>query len=155
MEHPGPYKSFRFISEWTMKDSDWAARPDAYARPEASWRRMLVIQPGIKRLKILYAQMTRRGWYKDREVQDCATGLRMALLYDMVTEKLEQFRILFAFQWNMFDITEDSEAREYSDGDASPTMALIEKEEDLESLTLVWKDHLRCAGENFWMKRVD
>jgi hypothetical protein len=109
MEHPGPYKSFCFTSEWVMRDSDWAARPDAYARSEASWRRMLVIQPGIKRLKILYAQMTRRGWEKDREVQDCATGLRMDLLYDMVMEKVSQFRILFAFQWNMFDVKEDSE----------------------------------------------
>jgi hypothetical protein len=152
MEHPGPYKSFSFTDEWTMKDSDWAARPDAYARPEASWRRMLVMQPSVKHFRILYAQMTRRGWRKDREVQDVATGLRMDLLYDMVIEKVAQFRIRFAFQWNMFDIKEDSEAREYSDGDASPTMALIEKEEDLGSLILIWKDHLRSFGERFWIQ---
>jgi len=65
---------------------------------------VLVVQPAVKRLRILYAQMDYGSWRKEREVQEVATGLRMALLYDMVLGKVSQFHVLFMLFKNIFDV---------------------------------------------------
>jgi len=90
-DRPGPYKGYNFRCIWYLEKSDCASCPDAYSRPEASWRRMLVTQPAVKLLKIVHANLFRKRWRKHLERKDFPSkvGLQMDFLYDFVVDEVD------------------------------------------------------------------
>ncbi|KAF7360605.1 putative MFS transporter [Mycena venus] len=59
----------------------WSKAPDAFKRPEASWRRMLVTQPPARTLILAETTYGQSGVYTRRTVVD-DLSLRMGALYD-------------------------------------------------------------------------
>jgi hypothetical protein len=146
-DQPGPYKSHHVCSLYSITRSrDGAANPDAYSRPEASWRRMLVTQPAVEMLKIVYANVVRKSWSRTKEKRQLASGegLRMGFLYDFIVGRggLQSgsgftFR-RFSIQWNMFDIEDNLKTEEWQgNSDFLSRAALIERNEEKENVTLV------------------
>jgi hypothetical protein len=65
----------------------------------------------------------------------------MDFLYDTVLESLDETYVRFVFQWNMFDVQEDSGATEHEPYDDSVSLdQLLETGEDPESVTLIWRE---------------
>ncbi|KAH7391717.1 hypothetical protein BKA66DRAFT_458317 [Pyrenochaeta sp. MPI-SDFR-AT-0127] len=107
---------------WSMPNQesiqalDWIpARKDAFLRPEASWRKMLVIQPPPKTLSVTLLVHTRLGDFISDATDQCADspsgGVTMASLYDITesfvrTESSSQFGLTI------------------KDGDTGPRMTL-------------------------------
>lgn len=61
-----------------LKDLDWNSSPkksQAYERKEASWRRMLIVQPAVTTLKVMRPSRSKR---EDRLT--VVSGLNMALV---------------------------------------------------------------------------
>ncbi|KAJ6482720.1 hypothetical protein C8R45DRAFT_799460, partial [Mycena sanguinolenta] len=66
-----------------IESMPWSKAPDAFRRPEASWRRMLVTQPPAKNLPItLRCHANRRDSLRRGVLDDPC--LRMGVLYDLV-----------------------------------------------------------------------
>lgn len=85
----GTWKSDAFDAlQWNL--NDWTFQ--AYAREDASWRRMLVVQPGIIRLRV-WKITTDSDRTRDKIQHAELTiqpnqGLRMGILYDLVETHL-------------------------------------------------------------------
>ncbi|KAF2488882.1 hypothetical protein BU16DRAFT_531927 [Lophium mytilinum] len=64
--------------------SAWSLQPEAFARKEASWRRMLVCQPPVRRLTLLNQSSGQFGTLVDKGSLDIeeGEGLRMRTLAD-------------------------------------------------------------------------
>ncbi|KAJ7777947.1 hypothetical protein DFH07DRAFT_796782 [Mycena maculata] len=79
----------------------WSKAPDAFKRAEASWRRMLVIQPPAQRVSVTE---TRHHWDAKSERQGTCNGpdlmLRMGLLYDLAVLLIDRRRSSFCIHWN-------------------------------------------------------
>ncbi|KAH8822006.1 hypothetical protein F5884DRAFT_769692 [Xylogone sp. PMI_703] len=142
----GEYKYYPTCGQYDLKKLDWASNSDAYSRPEASWRRMMVMQPAITRLKIISATTFRKKWSRKRLEKYISLedgGVRMGLLYDITIGYCDETYARFGVQWNMFEYEVDTGAEEYSDGDSDfyPKEVLVEKYEETDSLTLIWANH--------------
>jgi len=98
-------------AKWTQESLskiDWNSsfqKRDAYSREEASWRRMLVVQPPVKELKILKSWSCITGMGKIRGRKIMPDGLRMGLLYDLVEEEAHAGTTFqstdFDLRWNL------------------------------------------------------
>jgi len=98
-------------AKWTQESlskMDWNSclqKRDAYSREEASWRRMLVLQPPIKELNILKSWSCMTGMGKIRGRKLVPDGLRMGLLYDLVEEEAHAGTTFhstdFDLRWNL------------------------------------------------------
>ena len=103
---------------------------------------MLVIQPAPRRFNVAHAVLFRKKWVWTREqrrVPEC--GLQMDFLYDFVVGRADDWGVSFAFQWNMFVVEEDLETSEYvGEGDSISHDALIQRNEDEDTVTLICKD---------------
>jgi len=92
---------------WTRwensKSIKWRLAREAAVLAEASWRRMLVSQPTIMRLTVLYIIPSphQRGLhhYKHRTL-DFTRGLRMGQLYGIVVDHLKNPGTDFALDWS-------------------------------------------------------
>ncbi|KAJ7813742.1 hypothetical protein B0H14DRAFT_2852130 [Mycena olivaceomarginata] len=79
----------------------WSKAPDAFKRAEASWRRMLVIQPPLHTVGItqtinsFMCSDVRRGVLKD-----LASPLRMGVLYDLALSILDDDNTSFRINWH-------------------------------------------------------
>ncbi|KAF7377264.1 F-box domain protein [Mycena sanguinolenta] len=71
-----------------IKTMAWSKAPDAFKRPEASWRRMLVTQPPARRLVMTERSHAQDGDFVRRGVLDDPC-LRMGVLYDLVLPLVE------------------------------------------------------------------
>jgi hypothetical protein len=104
--------------KWTqeiLSRMDWNGSPtkrDAYSRKEASWRRMLVVQPPVLRIDIFksWSSMTGMGKVKGRVA--VPKGLMMGLLYDLVEEEVHAGTTFqstdFDLQWRLSSITDET-----------------------------------------------
>jgi len=152
---PRPYKTHDNVYDVShIKNSDWASCPDAYSRPEASWRRMLVMQPAVQLLKIVHANLDGKRWKRVRETREFtpAEGLRMGFLYDFVVEDIDETHTKFGLQWNMFNYEVDTEAREFYEWPE----ALIKRHEEKDSVILIlFCAHMRSNGRKMEWKKGD
>jgi hypothetical protein len=97
-----------------FRSLDWNqsyAKRDAYSRKEASWRRMLPVQPPAKTLEVVRltgeepdAQVEQRG---ELMFED---GVRMGTLYDLGYQTVVEPVSLFWISWPMFP---DMECQDY------------------------------------------
>ncbi|KAF7341836.1 F-box domain protein [Mycena sanguinolenta] len=74
----------------------WNKAPDAFKRPEASWRRMLLTQPPVRGMAITqtYSPRVRRAMLRDPE------GLRMGVLYDLGVQFVHRSAASFRILWH-------------------------------------------------------
>ena len=83
----------QWISGITFHDLDWnrtVAKRHAYARKEASWRKMLLVKPAIKQLDVVKLTHAMCG-----DTECCGEvyfkyGVRMGPLYDLVQEEVKR-----------------------------------------------------------------
>ncbi|KAJ7093293.1 hypothetical protein B0H15DRAFT_831927 [Mycena belliarum] len=104
-----------------------ATSPAAFARRGASWRRMLVVQPAVRVLRVVQRAQARGG-----DFERCATvelqgeGLRMGALYDLAAGGVERAGAAFRVTWHgevgrEVDVTlETVDTMQFVDGRAGP-----------------------------------
>ncbi|KAH8812720.1 hypothetical protein F5884DRAFT_786190 [Xylogone sp. PMI_703] len=168
--NPGSYKYYRLYSSYNLKTLPWASNSDAFSRSEASWRRMMVMQPAVTKLNIMSAATWHKKWSRNRQEKYIPAkdgGVRMGLLYDIVIGYCDDTSARFSIQWNMFDYEEDTASEYQGDGDFVSIAALEEKYEEEDSLTLIWANNdtdsrgtprgrpFSKLGENFRSKSRD
>lgn len=145
-------------------NSSWTSNPLAFRRKEASWRRMLVLQPPVEKAIIVNAEMVpvTMQWKLAREMKDFSSnttldagegmeggeektskgegsGLRMGWLYDHAAEGLGKFCVL-GLQCNIFDDSGFKQARsQMIGGDMLRNEESIGKPGLENSMTLVWR----------------
>ncbi|KAJ7757999.1 hypothetical protein B0H16DRAFT_1536461, partial [Mycena metata] len=85
----------------------WASAPEAFRRPDASWRRMLVVQPSAPTLVVTETCHSQQGNFQRRATVDYndppSHGLRMGALYDLVVVLLNSTADLFCIRWPGYD----------------------------------------------------
>ncbi|KAF8148537.1 hypothetical protein K438DRAFT_1763797 [Mycena galopus ATCC 62051] len=92
----------------TLQSMPWSKAPDAFRRPEASWRRMLVTQPPVHRLLVTETARGVRpnGPHSTRErravldLNPSEPGLRMGVLYDVVPPLIDRVASAFCVRWH-------------------------------------------------------
>ncbi|KAF7364623.1 O-methylsterigmatocystin oxidoreductase [Mycena venus] len=107
-------------NRWSWPDAEtimsmpWAKASDAFKRPEASWRRMFVVQPPPQKMVVTE---TCHGQLGDRERRGVINdlSLRMGILYDLVLPFINRVASSFCIRWH--------EGIEFKDGDL--TVAVI------------------------------
>ena len=96
--------SVSFAGEKDFEELEWNRSPEkrrAYARREASWRRMLVAQPPRTSLKVVYTSEGMMGASKKNGRLEVEGGLKMGLLYDVVQASLVIPTTVFAVLWGV------------------------------------------------------
>ncbi|KAJ7224033.1 hypothetical protein B0H12DRAFT_1328841 [Mycena haematopus] len=91
----------------SIESMPWAKAPDAFRRPEASWRRMLVTQPPAPRLVVTERCHGEDGYSVRRAVLNDPC-LRMGVLHDLVLPLIDRIASRFFIRWHQ-DIDDDSE----------------------------------------------
>ncbi|KAJ6482729.1 hypothetical protein C8R45DRAFT_830695 [Mycena sanguinolenta] len=81
-----------------IKAMPWSKAPDAFKRPEASWRRMLVTQAPPRRLVITERCQGQSGDFVRRAVLDDPC-LRMGVLYDLVLPLIDRVASSVLIHW--------------------------------------------------------
>jgi hypothetical protein len=77
------------------------AKKEAYGRKEASWRRMLPIQPASRKLKVV---MHSYSWVEEEgntEVVECGEGVRMGSLFNFAGRVEEKDLVSFSMKWDL------------------------------------------------------
>lgn len=92
------------ISE--LRKLDWTSSTEktaAYARREASWRRMLVTQPPIRSLGIVKSASTQGGTFENTGKIILESGIKMGLMFDLVEMHMISCSPVssFALQWHI------------------------------------------------------
>ncbi|KAJ7032605.1 hypothetical protein C8F04DRAFT_1100134 [Mycena alexandri] len=77
----------------------WANAPDAFRRANASWRRMLVVQPPAPTLIVTNSYHTPGGTFERRARIDFDDGLRMGVLYDLLLPRVHRLGTWFCMRW--------------------------------------------------------
>lgn len=126
-------------------DSFLASRKQTHLRPEASWRRMLVVQPAVYSLAWVHRH------HRDIATELChwtfhlSGGLRMDTLYDLVVSKQqsESFYFRVCWSWNklVFKTSPDSQLRETADWEHSLIQAVEQSEVVLDTWDVSKADH--------------
>jgi hypothetical protein len=99
-------------SRWSWPDAEaiqsmpWSKAPEAFKWPEASWRRMLVVQPPAPMMVVSERCHPRGGDFDHRAVLDDPC-LRMGVLYDLVLPFIDRVASGFSIHWP----SEDSAAK--------------------------------------------
>jgi hypothetical protein len=76
----------------------WAKAPEMFKRREASWRRMLVIQPPAPEMIVTEHCHARHGDFERSGVLDDPC-LRMGVLYDLVLPFIDRVASGFCIRW--------------------------------------------------------
>jgi hypothetical protein len=85
---------------WRLDWNSSEERAVAYARKEASWRRMLVAQPPVQELIVKIRTEAMGGPMQSRGELTFEDGLRMGLFYDLVQDFVEhQPATYFVIRW--------------------------------------------------------
>ncbi|KAJ6538529.1 hypothetical protein DFH09DRAFT_1283352 [Mycena vulgaris] len=77
----------------------WSKAPDAFKREEASWRRMLVIQPPAQKMTVTETCHGEDGDSERRAVLD-DLSLRMGILYDLTIPFIDRAASRFCIRWH-------------------------------------------------------
>jgi hypothetical protein len=94
-------------NRWTWPNAEsiglmpWAKAPAAFKRPEASWRRMLAMQPPAAKMLVTERCQAHRGDFERRAVLELGDDvcLRMGLLYDLVLPFIDRASSSFCIRW--------------------------------------------------------
>ncbi|KAJ6538562.1 hypothetical protein DFH09DRAFT_79119 [Mycena vulgaris] len=97
----------------SIKSMPWSKAPDAFKREEASWRRMLVIQPPAQKMTVTETCHGEDGDSERRAVLD-DLSLRMGILYDLATPFIDRVASSFCIRWH-----------DNSDAEGDLTLAVI------------------------------
>jgi hypothetical protein len=81
-----PPPSWHFIQEF--QTPKWERNPDVFLRKESSWRKMLVVNSSMSRLKVFKKwqddhEIVSEKWCSENTVELESAGLRMGTLYDL------------------------------------------------------------------------
>ncbi|KAJ7916298.1 hypothetical protein B0H13DRAFT_1998205, partial [Mycena leptocephala] len=89
-------------SERSIMSMPCSKAPDAFKRPEASWRRMLVTQPPVPKMTI---EEMCHGQIGDSERRAMLEGLelRMGYLYDLTFPLIDRPASSFCIRWHQKD----------------------------------------------------
>jgi hypothetical protein len=107
---------------WRLDWNSSKERTDAYARKEASWRRMLVAQPPVQDLIVKVRTEAMGGPTQRKGELKFEDGLRMGLFYDLVQDFVErQPATYFVIRWYSPSLFEDLDGgiANSDDGDIS------------------------------------
>ncbi|KFY95239.1 hypothetical protein V500_02875 [Pseudogymnoascus sp. VKM F-4518 (FW-2643)] len=134
------------------------AGQEVYFRPEASWRKMLVVQPPVDVLRIYQHGLSEDGaeyagveWLDPRKKIHPLHGLTMWDVFAEVVQKLDGRRSGgMGIQWNMWDIVESSEEDEGYYRRASQHVVVENEPKDSETLVYVdwWIDRNAPVGNS-------
>ena len=108
----GEHSSFGrfFASETQFEDLEWNRGPEkrkAYARKEASWRRMLVAQPPRTSMRVFETIVGQAGESNRVGRLEIEKGLRMGTLYDLAQAAVAVPLTAFAVLWGV-DLSEQA-----------------------------------------------
>ncbi|KAF7377265.1 F-box domain protein [Mycena sanguinolenta] len=95
---PGGPNRWSWPNSKAIESMPWSKSPDAFKRPDASWRRMLVTQPPARRLVITERCHARGGDFVHRAVLNDPC-LRMGVLYDLVLPFVDRPSSSFCIRW--------------------------------------------------------
>ncbi|KAJ7137475.1 hypothetical protein C8R43DRAFT_1020318, partial [Mycena crocata] len=87
----------------SIKTMPWANAPDAFKRPEASWRRMLVTQPPPQTLAVTEWGSGQIGDAERRGVVPGGSPLCMGFLYDLAVPLIDHMASAFRVHWHNLD----------------------------------------------------
>jgi hypothetical protein len=106
----------------------WSKTPEAFKRPEASWRRMLVAQPPVRTMRIT-ERCHGQACDSERHADVDDLSLRMGYLYDLTLPLVDRIASSFCVRWNHYAEDSDREADsepEDEDGSGSDlTLAVV------------------------------
>ncbi|KAJ7187308.1 hypothetical protein C8R46DRAFT_1059433 [Mycena filopes] len=77
----------------------WSRAPEAFRRADASWRRMLVMQPPAETLLVTELCNAQLGDFRRAAQVQCADGLRMGELYDIAVPLIDRAVSSFHVRW--------------------------------------------------------
>ncbi len=97
IEYRYPSLIFKYL-DWSRTYTKIAA----YARKEASWRRMLPVQPPCKILEVVKLTHWEDEHFENRGEVRFEDGVRMGTLYDLVYQILTERDSFFWISWPMF-----------------------------------------------------
>ncbi|CZR52842.1 uncharacterized protein PAC_02719 [Phialocephala subalpina] len=95
-----------------FKDLDWYSSHEkiaAYAIKEASWRRMLPVQPPATTFQVDAVTSSRGGGSRRLGELQFEDGVRMGTLYDYAQKTVSRPISSFWVEWNMFPKADDDE----------------------------------------------
>jgi len=103
---------------WRLDWNSNKERTEAYARKDASWRRMLVVQPPVQELIVKVHTEAIGGPSQSKGQLRLSDGLRMGQFYDIVQDFVEQKPVTyFVIRWylpptikDIDDMTESEDA---------------------------------------------
>ncbi|KAL2072039.1 hypothetical protein VTL71DRAFT_11382 [Oculimacula yallundae] len=101
-----PPNTTSYLPEQSFDGLDWAsssAKRDAYSRKEASWRKMLVVQPPARTLEIVQCKSYPRGTWKKVGNVTFADGVRMGVLFDYAQNTVSSMNWWFCVQWHILN----------------------------------------------------
>ncbi|KAJ6538530.1 hypothetical protein DFH09DRAFT_1177151 [Mycena vulgaris] len=115
-----PFFALEVTSRWSwpgeassIMSMPWSKAPDAFKREEASWRRMLVMQPPAQKMTVTETCHGQSGNSERRAVLD-DLSLRMGILYDLAVPFIDRFASSFCIRWH-----------DNSDNEGDLTLAVI------------------------------
>ncbi|KAJ6538513.1 hypothetical protein DFH09DRAFT_1398327 [Mycena vulgaris] len=97
----------------SIKSMPWSKAPGAFKRKEASWRRMLVMQPPAQNMTVTEICHGRGGDFERRAVLD-DLSLRMGILYALAVPFIDRVASSFCIRWH-----------DNSDAEGDLTLAVI------------------------------
>lgn len=104
---------------WRLDWNSSKERAEAYARKEASWRRMLVAQPPVQDLIVKMRAEAMGGPSQSKGELRLEDGLCMGLFYDLVQDFVEHQPVTYFFiRWYLPPVFEDTDGDMTVNGDA-------------------------------------
>jgi hypothetical protein len=82
----------------------WTKNQAAFSRKEASWRKMLPIQPAATILKVVHRDYYPRASYDSVGEKKFEEGVRMGVLYDKAYKTVVEPDTSFHLTWNMMEV---------------------------------------------------
>jgi hypothetical protein len=153
-------QSYGLFHPKCFEDLDWNSNDNkkvAYAREDASWRRMLVVQPPVRTLQMIRRWSGRNpDTYYECRLQ-CEEGLSMGLLYDII-----QGHFLvpqFGLHWHMVPVekereSDDEDEAEFGERDISDSEIVpFQPRDQVTVMTHIFvgciPDMSRCLNRSF------
>lgn len=104
-------------------------------REEASWRKMLVIQPPVKHADVQWADNGMGGSYVKDATVKFKDGLKMGVLWDISAKEVRNNSVALKIEWRMFELDLVPARRE-----AEEKRAIVARDPDWSKNMSVWYD---------------
>ncbi len=144
---------FELPCDGDFENLDWNSSPlkhIAYARREASWRRMLPVQPAPITVEIVERTQTQCGESERLGTLCVEDGVRMGMLYDVVERNVEQPITWFHVRWQMgSDKMKSNNGKRQDDTDCSMSSPDLEPVvlEPSEDISLLFNHTIQCDSD--------